>query len=115
MLHLLEAAGEVACPSAEPNRKAFVGSVAIRRDGKMVVSRNGITHKPDGKNPSVHSEARVLRKAGYGSIVYVARVLKDGSYAMSKPCGYCMAALRGRGVKMVYYTISPTKWEACVP
>jgi len=114
MLHLLEIAGEVADLTSDTSRKAFIGAVAIRRDGVMVHSRNGITPRPVGKSPSSH-EARILRKSGNGAVVYVARLKRDGSYGMAKPCVYCMNALRARGVDMVYWTISNNDWEACRP
>jgi len=115
MLPLLEVAGQVADLSTDRCRKAFMGAVALRRDGTLVRSRNGITIRPDGPIPSGHAEARVLRKSGYGATVYVARVKKDGSLAMAKPCSKCMAALRAMGVEMVYWTISNNDWEACKP
>jgi len=116
MLHLLKIAGEVANLSTDRMRKSFMGGVAIRRDGTLVYSRNGSTicRYPE-KTPSIHVEHRLLRKAGFGSTVYVSRVKRDGSYGMAKPCPRCMAGLKARGVEMVYYTISATDWEACKP
>ena len=115
MLPLLEVASQVADISSQPYRKAFIGAVAIRKDGTLVHSRNGITIRPDCISPSSHAEARVLRKSGYGATIYVARVKKDGSLAMAKPCSRCMAALKSRGAEMVYWTISNNDWEACRP
>jgi tRNA(Arg) A34 adenosine deaminase TadA len=108
-------ASQVADISTDIKRKAFIGAVAIRRDGTMVVSRNGATPWPNGKSPSSHAEGRILRKSGYGATVYVARVKRNGSLALARPCQYCMPALRARGVEMVYWTIDNTEWEACVP
>ncbi len=115
MLQLLKIAGEVADPTTQPHRKAFLGAVAIRRDGTLVYSRNGITIRPDQRQPSAHAEARVLRKAGYGSVVYVCRVNRKGEYLLAKPCVSCMNALRSRGVEMVYWSISNNEWEARKP
>jgi cytidine/deoxycytidylate deaminase-like protein len=115
MLQLLTIAGQVADISVDIKRKAFVGAVAIRRDGTMVMSRNGSTPWPNGKSPSCHAEKKCLRKSGYGSTVYVARVKRDGSFALAKPCCHCMPALRAMGVEMVYWTVNNTEWEACRP
>jgi len=115
MLHLLTIAGQVADVSVDIKRKAFVGAVAIRRDGTMVVSRNGSTPWPNGKSPSCHSEARVLRKSGYGATVYVARVKRNGDFGLAKPCFSCMPALKAMGVEMVYWTVNNIEWEACRP
>ena len=115
MLNLLKTAGEVADITSDIKRKSFMGAVAIRKDGVLVKSRNGLTIRPDCKSLSAHAEIRVLRKAGYGATVYVARVNKSGQFAMAKPCVYCMASLRSRGVDMVYWTVSNNEWNGCKP
>jgi tRNA(Arg) A34 adenosine deaminase TadA len=112
MLSLLQVASQVADLTADPCRKAIIGAVAVRKDGVMVASRNG---SAKDKCPSIHAEIRALRKSGFGATVYVSRIKRDGSLAMAKPCPYCMAALRARGVEMVYYTVSNTEWEARKP
>jgi tRNA(Arg) A34 adenosine deaminase TadA len=115
MLNLLLVASQVADITTDRCRKAFIGSVAIRRDGVLVKSRNGATPDPSGVNPMAHSEARTLRKCGYGATIYVARIRKDLSLGMAKPCKYCMPALRAMGVQMVYWTINNEEWGACIP
>lgn len=115
MLNLLHIASQVADISIDCKRKAFVGAVAIRKDGKMVVSRNGSTPYPNGKSPTAHSERRLLRKSGYGATVYVARVKRNGSLGLAKPCCHCMPALRAMGVEVVYWTIDNENWGACRP
>lgn len=115
MLDLLRIAAEIADPSTDKNRKAFIGAVSIRKDGTLVYSRNGGNPHSQGRMPSVHAEARVLRKSGYGATVYVARVLRNGQFALAKPCGYCQAVLRARKVEMVYYTTGPNSWEGFRP
>jgi len=116
MLQLLKVAGEVANLSADRMRKSFMGAVAVRRDGVLVYSRNGSTTPfMPTKTPSIHAEQRLLRKTGDGATIYVARLKRDGSFGMAKPCPRCMAGLKARRVEMVYYTISATEWEACKP
>lgn len=111
MLHHLKLAAEVADLTVDTERKAFVGAVAIRRDGVIVSSRNGGVKLGGARSPSTHAEARVLRKAGKGFILYVARVKRDGSLALAKPCHTCYPYLISRGVEAVYYTISNNEWE----
>jgi len=115
MLDLLRVAAEVADLSTDKYRKAFIGAVSVRKDGTLVYSRNGGNPNSHGKMPSVHAEARVLRKSGYGATVYVARVLRNGEFAMAKPCGHCRAILRAHKVEMVYYTTGPNSWEGFRP
>ena len=112
MLELLQIASKVANINADKYRKSIIGAVAIRKDGVLVSGRNiSIKDRVLGKNIT-HAETRVLRKSGFGSTVYVARILRNGNLAMAKPCCFCMAALKARGVKIVYYTISDTEWKA---
>lgn len=39
-----------------------------------------------------------------GSEIYVARILKNGSQALAKPCSVCQKALDTYGITGVYYT-----------
>lgn len=81
-----------------------LAAVGVRADGVVVQSRNGcIFHQ---RIPRAHAEARLARKLTPGSVVYVARTLKDGTVAMAKPCVSCQNCLRHRGVDRVYYTIA---------
>jgi tRNA(Arg) A34 adenosine deaminase TadA len=105
---LLELASEACEPGQDRLRRAFVGCVAVRGDGTVIRSRNGSAKRPTA---SCHAEARAMRKAGYGSDVYVARQLKNGQLAMAKPCGRCMAVLRSKGVKLVVYTTGSSTYE----
>jgi len=115
MLHLLSLAGQVADPTIDTCRKAFIGAVAVRQDGRLVHSRNGSVPRPHDINPPAHAEARLIRKTGYGAVVYVARQRRDGSLAMAKPCTHCMSALRSMRVELVYWTVSNDDWDACRP
>lgn len=116
MLKLIKLAAEVADLSADRSRKAFLGAVAIRKDGVIVHARNSATHPPNfSKNPNSHAEFKVLHKAGDDSSVYVARVTRDGNLALAKPCPRCLAVMRSHRVEMVYYSISNDEWEAIVP
>lgn len=115
MLELLRIAGQIAALSADRKRKAFVGALAVRRDGVLVASRNGSSSNTPSKSPTAHAEIRVLRKAGYGATLYVARLKRNGELAMAKPCPKCHAMLRSRGVEVVYYTTGLDTWEGYRP
>lgn len=58
---------------------------------------------------SVHAEVAACRMLGErvrGATIYVARVLKSGEPANSRPCQHCEQYLTERGVKKVIYTDS---------
>lgn len=90
-------------------RKNYLMAALVKRtDGAIVVAENGNTKYPD---PSVHAEAKVLRKSDIGCELYVVRVSKkDGSWCMAKPCKNCQVLIRNRGVKKVYYTTGPNEF-----
>ena len=112
---LLERATELAKMS--DCRVARHGAI-ITRNGKTIavgINRriNNPAHVTNTKTDvTVHAEVAALnacRKTNLnGAIVYVARVLKDDTPAMSKPCENCQKALKERGVKVVHYTIDST-------
>jgi cytidine deaminase len=84
-------------------RKYKIGAVGIRQDGAIVKSANLPNRLPE---PQAHAEARVVKKLDWGGIVYVARVLSDGKYAMAKPCKSCQSIMKLNGVKRCFYTIN---------
>ena len=85
----------------------LLAAVIVRKDGAIVVSTNAVTQNP---NPSAHAEARALKKADFGAELYVARVIRDGTWVMAKPCKTCQALIRAKGIRKVYYTISPDNY-----
>jgi tRNA(Arg) A34 adenosine deaminase TadA len=89
-------------------RTYLVAAVGVRTDGTIVHTTNGRCEVP---TPSMHAEVRLLRKLDYGSVVYVARTLREnGKIAMAKPCPRCQAALKARGIKKVFYTVSENEY-----
>ena len=84
-------------------RHYLLGCVAVRGDGAMVKASNGRTFVPTRE---MHAEYRVSKKLDYDAVVYVARVLRDGSFGMAMPCAPCLKALKTKRVKKVYFTIS---------
>ena len=88
-------------------RKAVLGVVGLRNDGTLVTSFNGPSPFP---GESHHAEARVVRKLDRGSEVWVARVKRDGSWGMAKPCPSCERRLRSSRVTRVVYTVGPDEF-----
>lgn len=61
----------------------------------------------EGRPATIHAEIAALNQVedARGCILYVARTLRDGTPAMSKPCADCEAEIIRRGVKKVVFTI----------
>jgi len=108
----LEDAAKLAANSRQNDKHFLLGCIAERQDGTLVKSTNAEVRTPSA---SAHAEARSLRKAGFGAILWVARVLRDGSWAMAKPCKHCETLIINKGVKKVYYTTGPNSWESWDP
>ena len=66
------------------------------------------------ENSDIHAEA-FLALYGYetmmGAEVYVARLLRDDSWGLAKPCDVCMSLLVQAGVKRVVWTTGPAAGE----
>ena len=85
-----------------------LGAVGIRgRDQKIVTATN---ERNIERLWSIHAEARLCKKLTPDSIVAVARLLSDDSWAMSRPCESCQRLLKRVGVKVVYYTIGISEY-----
>jgi len=106
--HYLELAARYAVRADE--RGYQLGAVGLRKDGAIVLARNGpIPGEPDDSLVA-HAEHRLCRKLDIGATVYVARVSKAGQWAISRPCPVCFARLRARGVRRIYYTINANEY-----
>ena len=67
---------------------------------------NQWNNKMEGKPATCHAEVAALNQVedARGCTVYVARVLRNGDSAMSRPCNQCAKELIRRGVSKVVYT-----------
>ncbi len=116
-MNLLHVAARLANDLWGKHRQGYyLAAIGVRRDGALVHA----TNKAQLANgfvpvPSTHAEARLCRKLDAGAEVYVARVTRDGLWAMSRPCEGCEAALRARRVRRVYYTIGPGEYGVLHP
>jgi cytidine deaminase len=111
MLNRLDEAIQIAQEIEDDGRHFRIAAVGIRNDGAIIKSTNLPTKHP---NPRVHAESRLMLKAGWGSTVFVARVLRNGLPALSKPCINCERIMRARGVKKVHYTINEHEYGTIV-
>jgi tRNA(Arg) A34 adenosine deaminase TadA len=85
------------------NRKYRLGAVGIRTDGAIVTASNIPSRQPHAK---AHAEARLTKKLNRGSEVFVVRILRSGMLDNAHPCMKCQKAMRLRGVRRAYYSIS---------
>lgn len=95
--------------------KSFLLGCIIKRasDDVLVYSLNGHSEFP---NASSHAEARALRKANKGSVLWVGRCLRDKkTWAMSKPCITCSTQIINAGIHKVIYTIGPNNYGIWYP
>lgn len=113
-MEMLKKAAQLAGESRD-EKSFYMACIVVRSDGAVVSSVN---HNVAGQPiPEHHAEARALRKADHGCVLYVARVLKRDrkTWAMAYPCAFCRALIKNRGVKKAYYTIGPNRWGTWVP
>jgi deoxycytidylate deaminase len=59
-------------------------------------------------SPCMHAEINALTKLphnydGKNAVIYVSRVMANGTTGMARPCPGCMRALRDYGIKKVFY------------
>jgi len=109
----LQLAAQAAMPTDNCDMREFwIGCVGIRTDGAVIISKNSSIYTTDvGDNfqiiPMVHAEPRALRKLNWGSIMFVARVMRNNNeYGMARPCPTCQIFIKSKGIKKVYYTIN---------
>lgn len=92
----------------EDNRSFWIGALGVRSDGAIVKSRNGSNYSI---SPELHAEFRLSKKLDVGAEVYVARLRRDTlEWSTARPCRMCRHILKSKGVKFVYYTISPGEY-----
>jgi|SaaInlStandDraft_2_1057019.scaffolds.fasta_scaffold560243_1 tRNA(Arg) A34 adenosine deaminase TadA len=98
---MIDLAASAAKFNNDRRRHFYLGAAAVRADGVIVTSRNTSNRVV---TPYIHAETRVLRKCGFGCTLYVARVKRDGSYGLARPCARCMSAIKTKKVNKIYYT-----------
>ena len=53
----------------------------------------------------LHAEIHAISRATKPYAIYIARVGRDGTTKLAKPCRICELAIKEAGIKEVYYTI----------
>ena len=93
-------------------RKAFrLGSVLVNKNCIISVGNNSYKTHPLLKYrtewPFLHAEQHAIIKRGLdnceGLDLYVVRILKNLSYAISYPCTVCKVLIKEVGIRNVYY------------
>jgi len=93
--------------NGDKKRQHRLGAIGLRADGAIVKSNNLPNRQPE---PHAHAEARVVKKLGFGGIVYVVRVLRSGELAKARPCRKCRQIMKFHGVKRCFYSISDNEY-----
>lgn len=106
-LAVLYLAAEHAAAGAGGPKKFLLAALGERRDGTLVQAQNGCSRDIQ---PAHHAEARLCRKLDQGATVWVARVNRRGEWRLARPCPGCLARLRAKHVRLVYYTIRPQEY-----
>lgn len=91
-----------------------LGAVIVRQDRCWVAGFNSFKTHPIlvdyYKYPVFHAEAHALIKMGIDkakdATLFVARILKNGSWAMAQPCGSCQKLMEVAEIAQCYFTIS---------
>ena len=106
---------------AMKNGRQYHLAAILRRRGHVVrVGENTDKTHPkftrtydDGTIAShMHAEMNVLRFAQPGDILEVMRFKKcDHSFAMARPCLFCMKFIKDAGIKKIRYTNWAGTWE----
>lgn len=105
---------EIAVKNAEKSiYKQRIGCVLVK--GNKIISQGHNQLRYSSKNTdnvkwleSLHAERHCLNKVGRekakGTTLIVVRILKDGSFALAKPCSQCMWLISELKVKKVVYS-----------
>ena len=102
-----------------PHQKWKLGSVVLRGGRVLATGCNRNRNDPSiVENEkyfkcSIHAKVSALRNTGKtrGAKLFVARLTKNGSTALAKPCGRCQHAIEKAGIRRVYYTTDNGDWS----
>jgi deoxycytidylate deaminase len=92
--------------------KFRLGAVLVHKNSIVSVGTNSYkTHPLMRKRtewPFLHAEQHAIIRAGVdnceGLDLYIARVLKNNTLALSKPCDVCAELIREVGIKRTFYS-----------
>jgi len=99
--------------SKESTYRIRLGAVLVNKKPISVGFNKNKTHPTftvSEKVGGIHAEISAIINAGRydlkGTSIYVYREYSGGFPANSRPCIFCRAELKSRGVKWMYYTVS---------
>lgn len=89
-----------------------LGAVLVYKNNIVAVGTNSYkTHPLMAERtawPFLHAEQHAIIRAGVdnceGLDLYIARVLKNNTLALSKPCSVCAELIRDVGIKRTFYS-----------
>lgn len=85
------------------------GRIIARGINKLRTSAKIIGQEQFNRNGTLHAEISAMRQVSpenlRGATIFIARILRNGEQAMSKPCPRCLEAIKKAGIKRIYYTI----------
>ena len=89
-----------------------VGAIITRKHCVLAAGTNSYKSKASlrsiYKYPALHAEAAAIIRAGLdaciGNDLYVARVLRDNTLALSRPCNSCQQLIRAARIRRVFYS-----------
>lgn len=118
MIEFIKIAAEAAVKKND-GRTFRIGGIAIRSDNVIVSASNGLSFSTKYgsflKDIRSHCEGRLIRKCDHKSRIFLARVKKDGSFGLAKPCEYCSVLLKTKEVLRVIYTIDNDTFGIWIP
>lgn len=91
------------------HKNFHIGSVIVRGSKVISVGTNKIKTHPRSPHPfgSLHSEMAAILLAKQdlkGCELYVFREIRNGTFALSRPCQYCWELISEAGIKEIHYT-----------
>jgi deoxycytidylate deaminase len=106
--------------SKHSTHKNFHLGAVLVNNGKPISfgANQGKTH-PQARFAGLHAEIQCLKTSGkdyiHNSTIFVYREWKNGHPALAKPCENCRKALKGFGVKRIYFsTYEFPYWDVLV-
>jgi len=98
--------------------KFRLGAVLVHRNSIVSVGMNSYKTHPlmaaRTEWPFLHAEQNAIIRAGLdnceGLDLYIARVLKNNTLALSKPCDVCTELIKDVGIRNVFYSTDAKKF-----
>ena len=92
--------------------KFRLGAILVHKNSIVSVGMNSYKTHPlmaaRTEWPFLHAEQNAIIRAGLdnceGLDLYIARVLKNNTLALSKPCKVCIELIKDVGIRNIYYS-----------